>query len=306
MDGRQEDALTMCIVVESEIAATDSTVLALMPEFDLLVAEFNANVSLLRANKIGQRLNRTGFKITKVDYRSVMSQQAFTIAASIWAYAVAESNDVLKMEVTFTESDFERMRDSDVADTCQGIYDIAEPLFVDLTPYGITVDVLNDFKSAIEDYNEYLPLPRTSIITKKMHTQLIADLFASNAVLLERMDGLVRMLKFKQPVFFNNYFSSRKVIATGGRTLSLRGFVTDVVGVALEKVVVTVDSTPEFTTKSTKKGSYRFKSLPAGVWPVTFKREGYISETVYLSFTPTLRMEYSISLKRIDEQALSA
>ena len=139
-----------------------------------------------------------------------------------------------------------------------------------------------------------------------MHTELIANLFASNAELLERMDGLVKMLKFKQPVFFTNYFSSRKVIATGNRTLSLRGFVTDELGGALGKVVVTVDSTTEFTTKSTNRGSYQFKSLPAGVWPVTFKREGYISETVYLSITPTLRMEYSISLKRIDEQALSA
>ena len=154
MDGRQEDALTMCIVVESEIAATDSTVLALMPEFDLLVAEFNANVSLLRANKIGQRLNRTGFKETKVDYRGVMTEQAFTIAASVCAYAVAESDEVLKMKVSYSQSDFERMRDSDIADTCQGIYDIAEPLLADLAPYGITIDVLNDFETAIDDYNE--------------------------------------------------------------------------------------------------------------------------------------------------------
>lgn len=306
MNGKQEDTLTMCIVVVSEIAATDSTVLALMPEFDSLVAELNANVAQLRANKIGQRLNRTGYKETKVDYRGIMTEQAFTIAASVCAYAVAESNNVLKMEVTYTESDFTKMRDSDIADTCKGIYDIAEPLLADLAPYGVTIDVMNDFKSAIEDYNEYIPLPRTSIITKKMHTEMIANLFASNAVLLERMDGLVKMMKFKQPVFFNNYFSSRKVIATGNRTLSLRGFVTNELGVALEKVVVSVATTPEFKTKSTKRGFYQFKSLPAGVWPVTFKREGYISETVYLSFTPTLRMDYSISLKRIEDQVQSA
>jgi hypothetical protein len=306
MTSRQEDRLSMYLVVDQFLDATDSQVLALMPDFSTLKTQFSDLITELRTFKNGQRLNRTGYRVSKGSLREVMSIKAFDIAQRVRAYAVSIADEVLVKEMTYNYSELYRMRDSDVADTCRSIYDIARVHVANLPNYGVTTDTLDKLKEAISAYDSYIPMPRANIVERKQCTEQIEVLFKHSEVLLGRMDVLVKMLRFSHALFYGDYFSSRKVIETGNRKLALRGKVTDEFGQPIDKVTVVVDCVPEHSTKTTVRGSYQFKWLPGGVWPVTFKRDGYVSETVFLAITPTLRLDYDISLKKLDEKERSA
>ncbi|MGL2964131.1 carboxypeptidase-like regulatory domain-containing protein [Flavobacterium sp. RSB2_4_14] len=300
MTSKQEDELSMEIVLCNLLVTVPASITEQMPDFTILATEVSEKVTILRDLKQGQRLNRKGFLVTKINYREVMIDLGLNMAARVKAYALAEDDMVLWNEMDYKRYQFEKMRDSDVADECMSIFDRAEKLLSVLGTYGVTTDNLRALKASIDAYNEYLPLPRASVVNKKLITEQIKKTFAEITILLFKMDTLVKMLEFSEPQFYSDYFNSRKVIVTGGRVIALRGFITDDNGAALEKVVVTIADLKGFSTTSTGRGYYQFQNLPQGVFVVSFARAGYETVNVRLAITPTLRLDFDVVLKRVD------
>ena len=97
MTTKQEDKLSMEIVVVDFLNNTDPSILALMPQINTLKEKFSTNVNKLRTFKNGQTLNRTGNRIAKDQLREQMTQLGFTTAAKVCAYAIAINNEVLEI-----------------------------------------------------------------------------------------------------------------------------------------------------------------------------------------------------------------
>lgn len=306
MNSREEDNLSMEILVEKFITRTDPTTLAQMPGMGALNTKFGANINLLRACKNGQVLNRTGNRMSKEALREEMTQKGFTVAADVCSYAIEIEDEVLQMSVTYVESDLNQMRDTDVADACTSIFDIATLHVANLADYGTTPAILDELKDIIALYNEVLPDSRAGIVTQTTFTERIKQLFEENRKIIFRMDKLVTRLKFREADYYDEYFKSRKIIDTGSRKFSLRGKVLNELGQPVDKVAITVELPQEVTRKSTALGNFQFKGIPAGVWPVTFKRDGFDTIREFVVFTPTLRVELNVTLKVADLQQRSA
>ena len=306
MKSTQEDKLSMEIVVVDLINNTDPTIVAKMPNFDSLSTDFSKNVDKLREFKNGQTLNRTGNRMSKEQLREQMTQLGFITSAKVCAYAIAIDDEVLEMEVTYTYSNLQYLRDTDIADTCQSIYEIAQANLANLTDYGVTAASLLELKDSIDLYNVMLPKTRAGIVTQTIFTDKIVEVFEENEKLLFRMDKLVTMLKFEEATFFDEYFKSRRIVSTGHRKLSLKGKITNELGQPIDNVTITIETPTPETTKSTELGNYQFKTAIAGVFPVTFKRDGYITERVFLVFTPNVRVDFNVVLKLAEEQQRSA
>jgi len=301
MDSKQEDRLSMGIVVTNYVATVPGTITEQMPGFTDLFAKCESLVNSLRVQKQQQRLNRSGYRRTKSVYREVMVAEGFNIASRIKAYAIAVGDLVLEQEMDIKPSQFERMRDSDVADSCSTIYEKGNALLSNVAPYGVTPENLGKLKEAILKYNEYLPLPRASVVNKKEVTQAIKATFVELDQVLSNMDVLVTMLKFSSPEFYKKYFMSRKVIVSGGRVIGLRGYVTSNEGAPLEKVLVTIEELEGYATYTTARGYYQFKNLPDGVFTFAFARAGFEPVKVPLAITKTLRLDYDVTLTQVDE-----
>jgi len=300
MTSRQEDKLSMEIVVKNYLAGTPETIIGQMPGFAELFETFSFEVDQLRQLKQKQRLNRTGYRMTKGNYRDIMIDRGFNTASRIKAYALAINDMVLWAEMDIKPYQLEKMRDSDVADSCMTIYEKGNALVGSLEPYGVTAEYLGKLKDAIYDYNNYLPLPRASVVSKKETTKAIKAAFERLDVLLTKMDTLVMMLKFNEVAFYDEYFSSRKIVVSGGRVIGVRGYVTSNEGAPLEKVLVRIEDLDGFSTYTTAKGYYQFKNVPDGVFTVTFTRAGFLPVKVPLAFTPTLRLDYDVVLVQED------
>jgi hypothetical protein len=79
------------------------------------------------------------------------------------------------------------------------IHDKAEANLKDLAPYGVTPEALAALK--IELFNAFIPKPRLIITEKKQATEQLAQLFAANDQLLEKIDALVEIVRLSQPEF---------------------------------------------------------------------------------------------------------
>ena len=300
MNSKQENRLTMCLVLLNYLDTVSSSIISQMPEFAELFNLFRRNVADLRVLKQGQRLSRKGLKVTKVNYKDVMIDVSLNMSSRVRAYALAIDDMVLLDEMDYKRYKFDKMRDSDVADDCQTIYNKAKGLLDKLGAYGVTGENLDELQMVINEYNLYLPLPRAGIISRKTITEEIKTLFFINELTLGKMDSLSLMLEHSEKLYFMEYFDSRKIVATGGRVIALRGFVTDAAGVALKRVLVSIASL-DYSTYTTSRGYYSFKSLPAGVYKVVFSRDGYISFTTKLAITDTLRTEFDVVLVERDD-----
>ena len=306
MTSNQEDKLSMQIVVVDLVNNTDPTILAKMPNFESLNSEFSSNVDKLRTFKNGQTLNRTGNRMSKQQLREQMTNFGFVAAAKACAYAIAIDDEVLEMEVTYTDSGLKGLRDTDIADTCQSILEIAQANLANLADYGVTAASLQELSDSITLFNTVLPKTRAAIVTQTIFTDKIVETFEANEKLLFKMDKLVTMLKFEEETFFDEYFKSRKIVNTGHRKLALKGNITNELGLPIDNVTINIETQIPETTKSTELGNYQFKSVIGGVFPVTFQRDGYITERVFLVFTPNARLDFNVVLKQAQEQQRSA
>ena len=306
MTANQEDKLSMQIVVVNLIKNTQPSILAKMPHFNTINAAFSENVDKLRAYKTGQNLNRTGNSMSKAQLREQMTQYGFVTAAKVCAYALSIDDEVLEMQVTYTNSDFKHLRETHIADTCQSILEIAQANLANLTDYGVTTASLLQLSNSIALYNQILPKTRAGIVAQTIFTDKIVKTFEENEKLLFRMNKLVTILKYEEATFYEEYFKSRKIINTGHRKLALKGKITNELGQPIDNVTITIETPTPETTKSTDHGNYQFKSSIGGVFPVTFKRDGYLTERQFLVFTPNARLDFNITLKQAQEQQNSA
>ena len=298
MTGRQTDKYTMLLVVLNFLKNSDEDIMVQMPHFDEVLQNFETMTEKLGQLYRTQTLSRTGTRITKLRLRSEMTVLALTTASRLEAYAIAIEDNVLQQEVTVKEYLLKKSRENALACTCQFIHNKAQELLPQLAAYGITTQTLADFNESIQDYAILIPKTRAGIVTRSMSTNQIKQLFTDFDHILLRMDKLVTMLRFSNPNFYETYFSNRKIITRGTRKQALRGTVKDQDGNPLDRVEVTINTTPNITTKTGNKGHYHFNHLPSGVYPITVTRLGYQPETIFLAITSGVAQQLNIQLKK--------
>jgi hypothetical protein len=306
MNSRQDNHLSMEIVTGDFLENTPPEVLVQLPEIEDLRENLLNNVGALQMLAGNQGVNITGNRMTKESIREEMTQRGFETAGDVCAYAIAIGDEVLQMKSTFVYSDFEKMRNNEIASVCLVIHNLALPIVSNLESYGTTVTSLSRLRDSILAYNQALPQTRNNIALRVTITERIEELFEENNQILFRIDKLVSRLKFREPTYYKDYFNVRKIVDTGSHKLSIKGKITNESGQPIDQVNVIVEAPKEATTKTTQLGNYQLKGVEAGVWPVTFKRDGYISERVFLVFTPNTRIDYNVTLKAVVEQERSA
>ena len=107
---------------------------------------------------------------------------------------------------------------------------------------------------------------------------------------------------FEDSVFYDNYFSARRVIRTGKRTLAITGLVVDALGNPLEMVNVTLKNTSD-TRKTSVNGVFEIKNVEAGIYQLVFTRPGYVENTVEIAVTSTLTTEVNVTMQKVLEQS---
>lgn len=298
MDLKNENKLTMFVLMQNLLSNTPREVLDSMPGFENVFTLFNNSVDAIRSKNEIQSGRGLGFRLVKDNKKSDMVMSAVVVSNCIKAYAIINNDVVLAKNFSFTKSSLLYLRDTESADTCQFIHDKGVELLGALAAYGITEDTLVALKKFIDNYNDSIPKPRMNIVARKIANAEIDSLLTECMSNLSVMDSLVSILQVSNVDFHATYFNDRKIINHNGRRLSIRGYVYDVAGAPLEGAVIGIKDL-KVSVKSAASGYYEFKNLPDGVQKVVFERPGFVNAEALITTMVGQRVDYNATLENV-------
>jgi len=251
--------------------------------------EYNANLGRLKtiatAIEVISEEQKTNIKgITK--YKLQMKNSLMTLGADharkLTSYAKLTNNPILLGKVNYTASDFKRFSDESLKDYSQIIYNCAEPIVAQLTNYDITVDSLDVFLGAINDYNDVLVSPDLAETIRKQATKKLTVCFDEGAGCVDNMAAAVEIVRLKEAIFYLGFKTAQKITVRGRVSLSLRGKTVDVNGQPVANVtfIATLNGVVVLTRKTSKKGGFNLKSMASGTYQFTFKKAGLANQTI--------------------------
>ena len=150
--------------------------------------------------------------------------------------------------------------------------------------------------------SDFIPKTRIGIVERKESTRQLELLFAGCDSEIKKMDALVDMLRYTDNVFYTTYYSARKIVSNGHRSLSILGKVVDENGNSLEKVNVVVKDTP-LSRKTSENGVFEIKNLEGGIYQLVFTRPGYVETTVELAVTSSLTSDVIVTMSTVSSQS---
>jgi len=310
MNRKQESFYSMGLALR-DFLNQNATITSTLPDFGSFFTSFSENIRKIQELTGQQEKDKSGYAHQKKQLRDDLIARAIEVSRKTATYAKMTRNAVLEQEVHYTETDLLRSTDNMLKDRASVIFEKAEMNLSVLAPYGITAEMLNALKTAMELFISAIPRPRMGIIEKKQATDQLAALFAVNNDLLENMDALVEIVRQSHPEFFHAYRDHRKVIETGKGTLSLKAVITDAAthsGIKGAKASFILQNGQMKLTSAkpgkpmvkitTEKGNFRIRSLAAGSYSVTVDKPGYRGQVVSVDVTDNETTVLQVELEK--------
>jgi len=240
-----------------------------------------------------QSYNRKGITIAKNEARNVLVILACENACRLVAYGRFVQNKELETGMSLSLSKLKKLKDSELRNVAQRVYNAGQTNLTAITPYGTTATTQTAFLAAITNYITYLPKPRLGTAAKKQNTIALKDAFVKVDNALADIDALIDTIRFSNSSLYNEYYLARKIILTNGTGLMLKGLVIDLTTdepIENAKIVLKLIPHPSMgkqllETKpiykvSAEKGGFNIKSIPVASYSVTVTKKGYVSQTI--------------------------
>jgi hypothetical protein len=161
----------------------------------------------------------------------------------------------------------------------------------DLEPFGVNMDMIDDFRNTIADYNSALPKPRSAKDDKKTATLSLKKAFnEADDILKNRLDLDIELFKTSAPEFYNAYMNARRIHVYGHRVIAFKAIAINAeTGEGLNNVIFSIldaDGNKVVAVKKTSpKGNFVIKNLAEGEYTVRIHKTGYKEQTVKLCIT---------------------
>ncbi len=257
-----------------------------------------------------QGINKTGLALDKNKLKKKLIALAVKYSNKVAILAKLNKNDTLFNEVRFNESDLKRISEVTLKERVKIIYDKAKANLDNLAEQGITPDTQKQYLETITAFNNALETPRTGIAEKSKATQKLPVLFDKADSEIEIMDLAVASAKDEYPDFFNAYKTSRKLIDSNSGTLALRAAARELINgepvsgaVFIFKHEASLSSGSngygEVVKKTTKKGNFYIKSMPAGTYKVAISKKGYKDKQISVTVSEGERTELKVEMEKV-------
>ncbi|WNM18563.1 carboxypeptidase-like regulatory domain-containing protein [Flavobacterium capsici] len=296
MNRKQERKLSMFVVLAQFIQGTLSAILAAMPNFDNLFGEFMHKVNEINVLTGNQVLNREGNFIEKITIKELVSKQGGVIAGKVMGYASNNDLYLLYSEVDYTESGLVKLPDTLCRTTCMIIHDKALEHLANLAPYGVTAEMLGEFKANVELYELSIPKPKAGIQDKKAATAGLKVKFQEASVLVAKMFKLTRIVTTEYPEFVEEFINAKRIDKAAYYELSAKGMVVDGEGNRVGKVTMVCNEL-NFKRRVSASGGFYLKHMEDGVYQFVFSRPGYETTVVKMVFYKGERFDVEVVMK---------
>ena len=215
MNKQNEDKMSMFYALLQVLAKHVAVWTGLVP-FKNAHDELKLNVGSIENATQKQETSLKGVALDKRFKKEAMVKQTLSIAQAMFAYAEDEGDVVLRDKVDYSRSELMQTRDAIIAQTCQNIHDLANPIIAALAAYGLLPADLTGHQSTIDAYTATVGSPRAALTVRKGATAEINALVKdSMKILNNRMNKMMPEWEASNPDFFQEYFDARMIVDSG-------------------------------------------------------------------------------------------
>ena len=134
------------------------------------------------------------------------------ISSALYVYGRKEGNEDLMSVSKINKSMLKKVRDTGLLQIAKAIYQKANENKDNIKDYGISDTNITDFNSILKAYDESLSSMESRGAQSKAARKTLSDEFNNvDEILKEDIDKLARILNDKNPVFYEDYKSSRVI-----------------------------------------------------------------------------------------------
>lgn len=214
MDATQQNYLDMFNAV-GLFYQDNQTLIDLVPARTTAFAFVQSQAGLIGDAAGKQSLPGTGVTLDKAQARETLNQQTYANLAAVAPYAKSINNNALYQQLNYNFSQIADVQDESIADWAQERLDLINPL-VPLADYGVDAAVITTWQSAIDAYRPLAAAPRNFTVQRTGHTLNIELLIKeTNDHLRGTLDKLMNVIRFSQPIVYNNYRKARVIVDAG-------------------------------------------------------------------------------------------
>ena len=310
MTNQEESRLSMYLTFK-DFQAAYTTITNALPNYSANSKIFLDTIPQIQAFSEQQKISKKGVTEGKNQLKETLIVMTADYFRKLGAYAKFTNNATLAQEVKVPESKLRQVADTAVKDYAQIAYDRAQTNVTALATYGITAATQTTLLNAITAYNASIGKPGVSRTESGQMTKQLKALFKTADTALANMDAAVEIVRLTQVNFYNGYQKARKIVYTGIGSLSVKALVTDAkTGAPLKGVTVSfsldggsvkakaTNVKTEVVKKTAEKGGFNIKSLPAGVYSVTVKKNGYADLVTTIAISDGEMSELNVQLTK--------
>ena len=163
-------------------------------------------------------LKNTGVARDKKNTKERLSELLEIVGSGIYAYARNNGDLTLAQKVSAPYSTYIRMRGTELQETAQAIYNIADLHKLDIVDYNVGPEDLTKLTNAIQKFKTDNAKPRGVIIDGESNRSTLRKVVNElNDFLREEMDKIAITFKTRYPEFYTLYFNARRNYSEGIR-----------------------------------------------------------------------------------------
>lgn len=163
----------------------------------------------------------TGATADKAEAASRLFSMVTDLGKRASVYALDSGNLELHDYLRTSKGALSNMPDMVSLAKAKDVYVRIETIKSVLVDYGITEEVLNEFKRLIDVYDAYVTRPRDLIVERKGYNQSISELLRDLRRCVYKLDSLMSL--FSGTLFEMNYRNARIIVDLGGRRKKKEG-----------------------------------------------------------------------------------
>lgn len=294
----QIQKLEMYKVVHQLLANTPATIINQMPQMATAITTLGNNITSITTTTEKQILNTKGITQNKTALREQATKKAISIVAKIRSYATNIENQVLLKEVKYTKAGLDKYSSQNFIIALNIIQNKASENLSELASYGINATTIAQFTTAINNYTAISQEPRTAIIERKTATNNLKQLFKdTDALFTNKLNIYIGIIQDTEPELYKNYQNSKKIEKPIRKSLAILGTVLDDNNNPIPGVKITINGMSR-TFKTKNKGGFYTKNFPKGTHTLTFKKEGYTTQSIPIVINKGTKTEIKLILSK--------
>lgn len=217
MENTRENKLSMFRKTETYLTLR-ALALSLVPGIADAALRFSDNLAEIIDNATDSDADLTGFTQSKKQAREDLEKSIYVVAGAGSIYYTKVSPDAgNKKLLTFSLSDLQRERDTDLYVIGKRVSDLTTDIKASLIIYGVPANDYNLFENRLSAYYASLQLPRSKQGESSAALKEIDRLIKANDLLLEEeIDVMMRYFKINNAELHDEYLVARSIDDTGG------------------------------------------------------------------------------------------